>query len=159
MRDGYVYFAQRGKSGPIKIGFSESVETRLASLQTASHETLHLIGMVKGTKATETSIHNALAADRLRGEWFAPTELVLETMRNRIENQDEAGANVVSADHQLFRLKVRLGDEEAWLKVKRAIRETSSLNVAASALGISKRCLMYWLSDVDGLREFAEGGK
>jgi len=37
-----VYFIQRGEDGPIKIGWSNSVRTRLATLQTAHHERLHM---------------------------------------------------------------------------------------------------------------------
>jgi Meiotically up-regulated gene 113 len=69
---GSVYFAQAGKSGPIKIGTARDVWTRLASLQTGSAATLHLLGVVPGGLADEKVLHQRFARHRIRGEWFKP---------------------------------------------------------------------------------------
>lgn len=76
--DSHVYFIQRA-DGPIKIGCAVDVFQRMASLQTASPEPLRLIGvMILGGYSMERRLHQALAADRIHGEWFAPTQRVLD---------------------------------------------------------------------------------
>lgn len=76
--DAHVYFIQRA-DGPVKIGCAVDVFQRMAALQTASPEPLRLIGVIPlGGYSMERYLHQALAQDRLKGEWFAPTELVLD---------------------------------------------------------------------------------
>lgn len=76
--DAHVYFIQR-TDGPVKIGCAVDVFQRMAALQTASPEPLRLIGVIiLGGYSMERYLHQALAQYRLHGEWFAPTELVLD---------------------------------------------------------------------------------
>lgn len=76
-----VYFIQAGQNGPIKIGSSKCPSTRLATLQTAHHVELRLLGEIHyqdGRDAHyEKRIHEWLSTSRLRGEWFRPDMLVL----------------------------------------------------------------------------------
>lgn len=67
-----VYFIQRGDDGPFKIGWSKAVRSRLAALQTASPERLHLRLVVGGQPADELRLHAWFAKERLVGEWFRP---------------------------------------------------------------------------------------
>jgi len=67
-----VYLIRQGESGPIKIGTSTDVESRLASLQTANPEPLHLLRTFDGDERIERAIHGRFAHLRLRGEWFKP---------------------------------------------------------------------------------------
>lgn len=69
---GGVYFIQQGKSGPIKIGWSRNVRSRLAALQTATHERLHLLLVLAGKPEDERRLHAWFAHDRQGGEWFRP---------------------------------------------------------------------------------------
>lgn len=69
---GVVYFVGAAESGPVKIGFTtdRTAASRLAQLQTASHEKLIVLGTVEAGPATERAIHKFLSAHLVRGEWF-----------------------------------------------------------------------------------------
>lgn len=69
-----VYFIQCGDEGPIKIGKSTNVESRLQSLQGASPYKLNLLAWFLGVSADETRLHELFAKHRMRGEWFEPSE-------------------------------------------------------------------------------------
>lgn len=66
-----VYFAQAGDR--IKIGWSRNVATRIATLQTANADPLHLLATVPGARSLERQLHERFAAARLSGEWFEAT--------------------------------------------------------------------------------------
>ncbi len=74
-----TYFLQAGEDGPIKIGSSRNLVVRLRTLATMSPIPLRLLGVMKGDH--EEHCHMRLGAFRLRGEWFAPDETVLEFVR------------------------------------------------------------------------------
>jgi hypothetical protein len=69
-RDGFVYFVERGCGGPIKIGWSQDVDRRLAELQTANAEILRVLGKVPGRMRDESKMHERFAYLRLEAEWF-----------------------------------------------------------------------------------------
>lgn len=70
-REGHVYFVQsRGPGGPVKIGWSQDVERRIAELQTANAHKLVLLGRVKGTMEREAALHAQFAHLRMEAEWF-----------------------------------------------------------------------------------------
>lgn len=61
--------------GPVKIGISSNVATRLASVQTGCHRALQVLA-VFGTpnrdiaREREAAFHQEFAVKRLEGEWF-----------------------------------------------------------------------------------------
>lgn len=65
---GFIYFAQCGEY--VKIGFTYSLSTRLACLQTSNPHTIALLGYICGSKDDETTIHERFSSLRHRGEWF-----------------------------------------------------------------------------------------
>lgn len=68
-----IYFIGSGKTGPVKIGFTsrrDGVQDRLSSLQTGNPEELSVLAVIEGSQKGESQIHKALAANRLKGEWF-----------------------------------------------------------------------------------------
>lgn len=67
----FVYFAQAGTNGPVKIGFTRDLIERLTGLGTTQFEELKIIRVVEGTLDTERWFHNLFAAHRKRREWFA----------------------------------------------------------------------------------------
>ena len=69
-----IYFIRAGKSGPIKIGWTNvAVEKRLAQLQTGNHVELHVMGTMVGDEAKERLLHKQFEALRIRQtEWFRP---------------------------------------------------------------------------------------
>ncbi len=73
----FIYFAQRGENGPIKIGVTGHVKSRVSELQTNVAEPVRLLASFPGTRAMERALHDRFHAHRLKGEWFNPaTELL-----------------------------------------------------------------------------------
>jgi hypothetical protein len=68
----WVYFAQRGEDGPIKIGMSKHPISRVKDLGAASAEGLRLLGVVPGGRRQEVELHTMFSGARLNGEWFRP---------------------------------------------------------------------------------------
>jgi hypothetical protein len=60
-------------TGPVKFGFTDadSVEDRLAGLQTGSPVPLACIATSPGTRPDEARLHRELRGHRLHGEWFS----------------------------------------------------------------------------------------
>lgn len=54
----------------VKIGYSSDVWDRLTQLQGGNPYELRVLSFFPGGKETEGAIHCALAAHRVRGEWF-----------------------------------------------------------------------------------------
>lgn len=73
----HVYFIQRGKNGPVKIGYSKDPEKRLTILQTASSARLRLLAKLRGGARVEKILHEVLDEERVFGEWFAPSPRLL----------------------------------------------------------------------------------
>jgi hypothetical protein len=73
-----LYFIQSGDSGPIKIGVSKNIASRLNQLQTGHPEKLTVIGICKGGYFEEKRLHSVFAAFRRKGEWFTPHKKILE---------------------------------------------------------------------------------
>lgn len=65
-----VYFIQQGEAGPIKIGWSRNVRTRLATFQTASPYPLRLLLVLAGEERDERRLHDWFSLERIGGEWF-----------------------------------------------------------------------------------------
>ena len=85
-RKTYVYFIQAiddhtGKtSGPIKIGFSNNVKKRLKSLQVGNPNKLKILRKISGSKRLEKRFHRHFGWCRLYGEWFNPTQELLNVI-------------------------------------------------------------------------------
>lgn len=63
-----VYFIRH--DGHIKIGKSVDPWKRLASLQTAHHDTLEMVAIMPGSEDLEAGLHRAFGEHMKRGEWF-----------------------------------------------------------------------------------------
>ena len=73
---GYVYFFRAAQGGPIKIGYSTTPRARRKELQTGHGDVIVCVGYLRGTKQSEAMLHHAFAAQRVRGEWFAPAPML-----------------------------------------------------------------------------------
>lgn len=73
----WLYFAQAGDVGPVKIGRSRQVDQRIIALGTASPVPVRLLGTIPETWLSEQDAHAALHRLRLHGEWFKPEPIVL----------------------------------------------------------------------------------
>lgn len=82
LREGYVYFIQRGLDGPVKIGWSQDVDRRLAELQTANAEPLSVIGMTPGRMCDEGALHKKFAHLRMEAEWFRDAPELREYLKS-----------------------------------------------------------------------------
>lgn len=78
-----VYFVtEKGNpSGPVKIGVTADLATRLSGLQTAAHVELEIVASIRGGREVESYFHEALEAYRIRGEWFDRSPEVESTIR------------------------------------------------------------------------------
>lgn len=65
-----VYLARFGALGPVKIGHSKSVQTRLDAIQSRLWDDLHLFRLLEGNANDERALHKRFASLRIRFEWF-----------------------------------------------------------------------------------------
>lgn len=83
-----VYFA--ASNGRIKIGYSRNVASRMKDLAGANPHELEVIATIPGGRALEAKIHAALAAHRLKHEWFedcAEVRAAPERFRSEAEHE------------------------------------------------------------------------
>jgi hypothetical protein len=74
-----IYFAQATEGGPIKIGFSDDVPTRIKALKGHYGCELRLLKTIEGDKQTEKEIHRQFAHLRLGpGEQFQPAHDLMD---------------------------------------------------------------------------------
>lgn len=101
-----VYFIQQGKDGPIKIGFtqSESLKNRLAQLQTASAKPLHVLARFAGDVEYEKQLHEQFKKYRLEGEWFEPSEEIMDFLGLKEQNPIERGLNKLAKEIKILGL-------------------------------------------------------
>jgi hypothetical protein len=76
-----LYFIQDGNDGPIKIGWTTNVRERISRLQMGNPRPLRVVAVILGGEEEESRWHNDYADQRLRGEWFAPSECLLARIR------------------------------------------------------------------------------
>lgn len=89
-----IYFVQAGKNGPIKIGqTSNGVEDRIAQLQSGCPYELKLLWLYTGDDFTESEIHGRFRQEKIRGEWFRPSQKLLRFIREECENCTEVNLN------------------------------------------------------------------
>lgn len=86
-----IYFAQvRHDNGPIKIGFTTKLLCMKArQLHHCCPYPLEFIGVMDGDAKEEHALHRKFRADRLRGEWFAPSDELLAFIKSETEVPDE----------------------------------------------------------------------
>jgi hypothetical protein len=72
-----TYIIRAGLAGPVKIGKADDVEQRRDELQTAHHETLHVLRVIDTAFDAEKVFHERFATSRIRGEWFEFEEAML----------------------------------------------------------------------------------
>jgi hypothetical protein len=82
-----IYFIQAGENGPIKIGRSNNPEDRLSQLQTANYNDLVLLWKYDEEEDyAESDLHDYYKEEKIRGEWFRPTENILDFIKNHAVN-------------------------------------------------------------------------
>ena len=81
----YIYFAQGQETKRIKIGRSRQPEKRIASLQLSEEATTIL--KMKGNHNTEQKLHEQFKHARLHGEWFSPTDDLIQFINQNKKQQ------------------------------------------------------------------------
>jgi hypothetical protein len=77
-----VYFITCRDVNMVKIGYSDRVRSRFASVKVCCPIEAKLELMLPGGKDEERAIHALLKKDRVRGEWFWITETVQRFINN-----------------------------------------------------------------------------
>lgn len=85
-RDGVVYFVEAGSGGPVKIGWTQDIERRIAELQTANAHKLNLLGTVAGTMENEAAVHAHFSHLRMEAEWFNNSSEIHEFIKKGTVN-------------------------------------------------------------------------
>ncbi len=73
-----LYFIQAG-NGPIKIGITDNLASRIISLQTGHYEKMEVLYSIEtdNAKDLEKFYHKHFKYQQIRGEWFRPDEYLL----------------------------------------------------------------------------------
>ena len=66
----FVYVLQAGLNGPIKVGYSAHLKTRMRTLATGAFDALRVLRVIEGSRDTERWMHERFAASWRQGEWF-----------------------------------------------------------------------------------------
>lgn len=127
-----IYFISAGPDGPIKIGYASNPKKRLASLQTAHHQELTLLRVIPGNTTAEGILHRRFKKDRLKGEWFKPSEDVLGFI-----NSEGAWGEFVAENEGNWRSEVPHPDAEHII----ALGDTSHV---AEQIGVSPTAVSNW---------------
>ena len=94
-----TYIIRAGLIGPVKIGKADDVEGRRADLQTAHHETLHVLRIIDTPFDAEPILHSKFAPLRIRGEWFEfDPEMLSFVPEEPLSPQKEAPTGTTWAD-------------------------------------------------------------
>ncbi len=74
-----IYFIQEqnNSEGLIKIGLSGKPQRRLKSMQTNSPVLLEIFVTLPGNEQLEEKLHEMFAENRIRGEWFKPSQKLI----------------------------------------------------------------------------------
>lgn len=74
----YIYFIQKEKGGPVKIGSAANPGQRLGAIQGMNPDPLRLLGVAAGGRGAERRVHESFADSRLHGEWFQPSTRLMK---------------------------------------------------------------------------------
>ena len=72
-----IYFLQAGKNGPIKIGFSDKLYSRVKLLQVGCPYELSLLWVYNGRQYDMSELFKLFFHEHIRGEWFRPGKSIL----------------------------------------------------------------------------------
>jgi len=139
---GLLYFVRQGISGPIKIGRTSNFESRLRMLQTGSPAPLRVLSTVENMGWQEPIWHLAFAPQRMAGEWFEPTEDLLDAIEHWPENWDwprvmdggdtELLLDLIDIVGELF----CCGDINSWDDYRKAFKHAREDNEWFASMGL-----------------------
>ena len=83
----YVYFISTKRKKVVKIGVANNPKKRLKTFQTANHEELIILRVIKVANRDlafklESALHQKFKKYHIRGEWFKLTPTVIDFIEN-----------------------------------------------------------------------------
>ena len=106
-----VYVIQQKNNGPIKIGESISLVSRMTVLKQGNPYSFNFLAAVDGNTDLESALHQRFNRYKIRGEWFHPCREILDYISN-VE-----GDTIIIAGYE-----VRVGENVSVVNIQRAIR-------------------------------------
>lgn len=92
-----VYFVQAGEGGPVKIGTTKDIKTRLIDIQIGCWVEIRLLAELPGNATSEAAFHRRFEEHWIRGEWFRPHEELMRCIEHirkfRALPQEDMGTN------------------------------------------------------------------
>jgi hypothetical protein len=76
-----IYFVQGQTTKLIKIGISTNFKERIESIKTLSAEQVITLGLMWGNRTIEQLLHMRFKQSHEHGEWFRPTEDILQYIK------------------------------------------------------------------------------
>lgn len=75
-----IYIVRVGSSGPVKLGYAANPKQRIEILQVGQPAHLNVLRVMEGCRQFEVALHRHFAPLRIRGEWFAYSEEMLDDL-------------------------------------------------------------------------------
>jgi hypothetical protein len=122
-----IYFIQGVNGGPVKIGKTDDIDTRLRSLQRGSPVALEVIRQIDGGYVEEFWLHRHFAAQRLHGESFEFDDRMLSVVPPASPRPEPTPLSSALAK--------RIG-----------FRKPHSVCAVAEAIGVSKNSVQNWIN-------------
>ena len=115
-----VYIIRAGKTGPVKIGYSDMVDARMAAMQVIHYQELYLLRTINESPWAEQWFHREFAGLHIRREWFnyhpdmllvSPKNLNLVELERDTDIKEKVTGGMTMAEagriHSLSRERVR----------------------------------------------------
>lgn len=80
----YVFFAQHGECGPIKIGFSRNPWAIVHEMSTCTPEAIRLVGVVRAIPRLKNHLLEKYHHIRVRGTWHTATSNLCDEINELI---------------------------------------------------------------------------
>ena len=146
-----IYFAQSLYGGPVKIGTTHNLGSRLKSLNVASPQPLCYLATMPGWRKEEAALHARFAHAHVHSEWYRP----LPDLMQLVWAQDDARPQVITpgdlAEGLCFYLPPVVWDDEAerWLHLPDATAAhlDTYLGIMGRQLPEETRRALRWLRD------------
>lgn len=135
-----IYFIQQNKKGPIKIGYTKDLKTRLCGLQVANPDRLILLGTVGGSRYIEKQIHQHLRFYHIGGEWFRASSFVLEYIYSLPDYKPDHLDNPKKKEQPIISLSSIKTAEKAFI-IKTLEKYKNNKSRVAISLGMSRSTL------------------
>jgi transposase len=129
-----IYFIQSGENGPIKIGITSNLKSRLSAMQSDCPFKLKLLASFSGSKEDEISLHSEFSDCKLRGEWFNPVSSLESLIESILQNNPSSSC--LDKPHSKPRLNQKPHKDELLNLSREEIAEK---------FGVSEKTVIRWL--------------